>query len=175
MDTASTNGKENSTKRKAQAGISVKVCGELEFWFALVKVAAPVLILIIGTYFVVFGSPTGAPTGLQLITDHGGIFPNGQLERRLARTAGAQAGDERPTARGPPVASALGGRPSYGYRLVDAGPHPNRALARRSDSRSTGSAPAVPGQYGGPVPACPETRGDIARACPCGACRTHRP
>ncbi|MCE6995522.1 recombinase family protein [Saccharothrix sp. S26] len=25
----------------------------------------------------------------------------------------------------------LGGRPPYGYRLVDAGPHPNRALARR--------------------------------------------
>ncbi|GGZ04254.1 recombinase family protein [Streptomyces poonensis] len=25
----------------------------------------------------------------------------------------------------------LGGRPPYGYRLADAGPHPNRALARR--------------------------------------------
>ncbi len=25
----------------------------------------------------------------------------------------------------------LGGRPPYGYRLVDARPHPNRALARR--------------------------------------------
>ncbi|MGW2940015.1 recombinase family protein [Streptomyces sp. NPDC001156] len=25
----------------------------------------------------------------------------------------------------------LGGRPPYGYRLIDAGPHPNRALARR--------------------------------------------
>ena len=24
----------------------------------------------------------------------------------------------------------LGGRPPYGYRLVDAGPHPNRAHAR---------------------------------------------
>lgn len=24
----------------------------------------------------------------------------------------------------------VGGRPPYGYRLVDAGPHPNRALAR---------------------------------------------
>ncbi|WBB61933.1 hypothetical protein O7599_05135 [Streptomyces sp. WMMC500] len=25
----------------------------------------------------------------------------------------------------------LGGRPPYGYRLTDAGPHPNRAWARR--------------------------------------------
>ncbi len=29
----------------------------------------------------------------------------------------------------------LGGRPPYGYRLVDAGPHPNRALARRGVRR----------------------------------------
>ncbi|BCT76602.1 hypothetical protein SCMU_24440 [Sinomonas cyclohexanicum] len=33
--------------------------------------------LLLGIYFVLFGTPTGAPTGLSLITDHGGIFPMG--------------------------------------------------------------------------------------------------
>lgn len=59
--------------------ISVKVFGEMEFWFALIKVAALVLFLIIGTYFVIFGTPTGAPVGFQLIQDNGGFFPTGML------------------------------------------------------------------------------------------------
>ncbi|MBP2266361.1 L-asparagine permease [Pseudarthrobacter sp. PvP004] len=59
--------------------ISVKVFGELEFWFAFVKVAALVAFLLIGTYFVVFGTPTGAPVGLQLIQENGGLFPTGLL------------------------------------------------------------------------------------------------
>lgn len=59
--------------------ISVKVFGELEFWFAFVKVAALVAFLLIGTYFVVFGTPTGSPVGLQLIADNGGVFPTGLL------------------------------------------------------------------------------------------------
>ncbi|MBB5959627.1 hypothetical protein FHS29_006248 [Saccharothrix tamanrassetensis] len=42
----------------------------------------------------------------------------------------------------------LGGRPPYGYRLVDAGPHPNRALARRGVRQQRllpkpGTAPVV--------------------------------
>ncbi|MDX2939385.1 amino acid permease [Streptomyces ipomoeae] len=59
--------------------VSVKVFGELEFWFAIIKVTALVLFLAVGVYFVVFGSPTGAPVGLQLITDNGGLFPSGVL------------------------------------------------------------------------------------------------
>lgn len=59
--------------------VSVKVFGELEFWFASVKVAALGAFLLIGTYFVVFGTPTGSPVGLQLITDNGGFFPSGLL------------------------------------------------------------------------------------------------
>ncbi|MFE4413861.1 amino acid permease [Streptomyces sp. NPDC056821] len=59
--------------------ISVKVFGELEFWFALIKIAALLIFLVVGVYFVVFGSPTGATTGFSLITDHGGLFPNGAL------------------------------------------------------------------------------------------------
>lgn len=59
--------------------VSVKVFGELEFWFAFVKVAALGAFLLIGTYFVVFGTPTGSPVGFQLITDNGGFFPSGLL------------------------------------------------------------------------------------------------
>ncbi|WP_284753245.1 amino acid permease [Arthrobacter sp. efr-133-R2A-120] len=60
--------------------VSVKVFGELEFWFALIKVAALVAFLLVGTYFVIFGTPVGGQDiGFSLITDHGGMFPNGVL------------------------------------------------------------------------------------------------
>ncbi|WP_085528838.1 amino acid permease [Kocuria massiliensis] len=59
--------------------ISVKVFGEMEFWFSLIKVAALVIFLVVGIIFVIFGSPNGSPTGFQLITDHGGLFPAGGL------------------------------------------------------------------------------------------------
>ncbi|WFR84843.1 amino acid permease [Arthrobacter sp. Y-9] len=59
--------------------VSVKVFGELEFWFALIKVVALVSFLLVGIWLVIFGTPTGAPTGFSLITDNGGIFPNGML------------------------------------------------------------------------------------------------
>lgn len=59
--------------------ISVKVFGELEFWFALIKVAALVIFLLLGVYFVIFGTPTGSERGFSLIFDNGGFFPNGIL------------------------------------------------------------------------------------------------
>ena len=59
--------------------VSVKVFGELEFWFALIKVVALVSFLLVGIWLVIFGTPTGAPTGFSLITDNGGIFPNGLM------------------------------------------------------------------------------------------------
>ncbi|QDG61125.1 amino acid permease [Pseudarthrobacter sp. NIBRBAC000502771] len=60
--------------------VSVKVFGEMEFWFALIKVAALVAFLIIGTYFVIFGTPVdGQQVGISLLSDNGGIFPNGLL------------------------------------------------------------------------------------------------
>ncbi|WP_085528840.1 amino acid permease [Kocuria massiliensis] len=57
--------------------ISVKVFGEMEFWFALIKVVALVTFLVLAIFFVIFGTPTGSPRGLGLITDNGGLFPNG--------------------------------------------------------------------------------------------------
>jgi L-asparagine permease len=60
--------------------ISVKVFGEMEFWFALIKVVALVAFLLIGTYFVIFGTPLeGHDPGFSLISDNGGWFPNGIL------------------------------------------------------------------------------------------------
>ncbi|MFD0067021.1 amino acid permease [Streptomyces sp. NPDC056690] len=57
--------------------VSVKVFGEMEFWFALIKVAALVTFLIVGIYFVVFGTPTGSATGVELLSTNGGFFPTG--------------------------------------------------------------------------------------------------
>lgn len=57
--------------------ISVKIFGEMEFWFSLIKVSALVIFLIVGIIMVIFGTPTGDPTGFTLITDNGGFFPNG--------------------------------------------------------------------------------------------------
>lgn len=59
--------------------LSVKIFGELEFWFSLVKIAALILFLVVGVFFIFFGAPSGAPTGISLITDNGGLFPNGVL------------------------------------------------------------------------------------------------
>lgn len=58
--------------------ISVRLFGEMEFWFSMVKVAALTLFLVIG--IVVLASRhhvDGHSTGPQLITQHGGIFPHG--------------------------------------------------------------------------------------------------
>lgn len=60
--------------------LSVKVFGELEFWFSLIKVLALVTFLIVGVYFVIFGTPIeGHVTGFSLISDNGGFLPNGIL------------------------------------------------------------------------------------------------
>ncbi|NTF33038.1 amino acid permease [Rhizobium skierniewicense] len=60
--------------------LSVKVFGELEFWFSLIKVVALATFLVVGVYFVIFGTPIeGHVTGFSLITDNGGFFPNGVL------------------------------------------------------------------------------------------------
>ncbi|MFQ4147641.1 amino acid permease [Arthrobacter sp. LAPM80] len=60
--------------------VSVRVFGEMEFWFALIKVVALVSFLVIGVYFVIFGTPVpGHEVGFSLIANNGGFFPNGLL------------------------------------------------------------------------------------------------
>lgn len=58
--------------------ISVKIFGELEFWFAIVKVAALVVFMLIGIFLIATQHSVGGATpGLGMITDNGGFFPNG--------------------------------------------------------------------------------------------------
>ena len=60
--------------------IGVKWFDEMEFWFALVKVLAIVIFLVVGVVFLGTGKPLdGNSTGFHLITDNGGIFPHGLL------------------------------------------------------------------------------------------------
>ncbi len=58
--------------------VSVKVFGEMEFWFALIKVTALVAFLVVGIIFLIFvGKTDVGPTGFSVISDNGGIFPGG--------------------------------------------------------------------------------------------------
>ena len=60
--------------------IAVKWFGEIEFWFSIVKVGALVLFLVVGTALVATGHGVpGQPSGLSLISGHGGVFPHGVL------------------------------------------------------------------------------------------------
>ncbi|KJY35870.1 amino acid permease, partial [Streptomyces katrae] len=64
--------------------ISVRIFGELEFWFAIVKVSALVVFMGIAIFLLVTRHPVGGTVpGPALITDHGGIFPNGLLPMLL--------------------------------------------------------------------------------------------
>ncbi|MEZ2392014.1 amino acid permease [bacterium RCC_150] len=60
--------------------LSVKVFGELEFWFSLVKVVAIIAMIAGGAAIIVFGfqaGDAGAAPGVGNLVDHGGLFPNG--------------------------------------------------------------------------------------------------
>lgn len=59
--------------------LTVKLFGELEFWFALIKVVAIVTLLIVGAGFILtaFKAPSGEVTSLANIWNDGGFFPMG--------------------------------------------------------------------------------------------------
>ncbi|WP_434617062.1 amino acid permease [Arthrobacter sp. A5] len=65
--------------------LSVKVFGELEFWFSLIKVVAIIAMIAGGVAIIVFGFHSGSGTsdaeaahaGLGNLVNHGGLFPNG--------------------------------------------------------------------------------------------------
>jgi L-asparagine transporter-like permease len=58
--------------------LAVKVYGELEFWFALIKVVTILLMIVGGSSIIVFGfSNGGVPMGFSHLWSHGGWFPNG--------------------------------------------------------------------------------------------------
>jgi L-asparagine permease len=58
--------------------VSVALFGEMEFWFAAIKIAALVLFMLIGIGVLLLRHPVdGHSTGPQLIFDNGGFFPHG--------------------------------------------------------------------------------------------------
>ncbi len=57
---------------------SVKVYGEAEFWFSIVKVVAIIAMIIFGTYLLLSGS-AGEQATVQNLVNDGGFFPKGWL------------------------------------------------------------------------------------------------
>ncbi|MDS0525844.1 amino acid permease [Clostridium sp. SHJSY1] len=57
---------------------AVKLFGEMEFWFALIKVVAILALIIIGTFMIIKGFSTDAGVStFANLWNHGGWFPNG--------------------------------------------------------------------------------------------------
>ncbi len=60
--------------------ISVKIFGEMEFWFAIIKVAALVAFMIISIFLLATHHQVGGQTpGFDVISQHGGLLPNGLM------------------------------------------------------------------------------------------------
>lgn len=58
--------------------VSVRLFGEIEFWFAIIKVAAILAFLLIGMWLLGSGHPVdGGRPGLNMIKNSGGFFPLG--------------------------------------------------------------------------------------------------
>lgn len=58
---------------------SVKVYGEAEFWFSIIKVVAIIAMICFGTYLLISGSG-GSQASMQNLWNDGGFFPKGLLE-----------------------------------------------------------------------------------------------
>ncbi|WP_026692265.1 amino acid permease [Peribacillus kribbensis] len=58
--------------------LAVKAYGELEFWFALIKIITIVLMIIVGACMIIFGLANGGEAiGFSNLYKHGGFFPHG--------------------------------------------------------------------------------------------------
>ena len=59
---------------------SVKNFGEIEFWFAIIKLVAISLLILVGFWMVLIGfSANGHTASVANIWEHGGLFPNGAM------------------------------------------------------------------------------------------------
>lgn len=65
--------------------VTVRLFGEMEFWFAMVKITAIIVLIAVGLWmiFTGFTSTSGAVASVSNLWSHGGIFPKG-LEGFLA-------------------------------------------------------------------------------------------
>ncbi|MFE7273509.1 amino acid permease [Streptomyces sp. NPDC057623] len=60
--------------------ISVKIFGEMEFWFAIIKVATLVAFMCVGIFLLATRHEVGGQTpGLNVISDNGGVLPHGLM------------------------------------------------------------------------------------------------
>ena len=58
--------------------LAVKAYGELEFWFAMIKIVTIILMIILGFGMILFGLGNGGiAVGFSNLYEHGGFFPNG--------------------------------------------------------------------------------------------------
>jgi len=59
--------------------VTVKLFGEMEFWFAMVKITAIIVLIAVGLWmiFTGFTSTTGAVASVSNLWSHGGFFPKG--------------------------------------------------------------------------------------------------
>lgn len=56
--------------------VNVKMYGEMEFWMAIIKITAIVLMILLGIWLII-GNPVGFPANLANLWSHGGFFPHG--------------------------------------------------------------------------------------------------
>ncbi|WP_338472059.1 amino acid permease [Niallia sp. XMNu-256] len=57
---------------------TVKLFGEMEFWFALIKIIAILALIVTGIFLIITGFTTNSgPATLTNLWSHGGMFPNG--------------------------------------------------------------------------------------------------
>lgn len=59
---------------------SVKLFGEAEFWFSIIKVVAIISMIIFGTYLLISGTG-GEQASISNLTNNGGFFPKGWFEK----------------------------------------------------------------------------------------------
>ncbi|MDQ0198060.1 amino acid permease [Neobacillus ginsengisoli] len=58
--------------------LAVKAYGELEFWFALIKIVTILAMIVVGAGMIFFGFGNGGiATGIRNLWAHGGLFPHG--------------------------------------------------------------------------------------------------
>lgn len=59
--------------------VTVKLFGEIEFWFALIKIIAILSLIVVGAYMVFthFQAPDGTVARFSNVWSHGGMFPQG--------------------------------------------------------------------------------------------------
>ncbi len=66
--------------------LSVTFFGTFEYWFAMIKVGALVVLLSLGAVAILFGLPGQAAVGTSALVGHGGLAPNGLTGLWLATT-----------------------------------------------------------------------------------------